>query len=318
MTTLFLRTWQEDEDLDRIERAARTAASLELPHLLLDVREAFYEDVVLPFVQAWREGLTPNPCVFCNPEFKFFQMASLAEELACDFIATGHYARLGREEGKTWLYRSSDRRQDQSYFLYRLPAHVLDMTLFPLGGKTKKEARQIASLAGDPSASARDSQDICFMAGGRLRDFLSRQGLEDERGDFVDRQGRVLGSHLGAWKFTVGQRRHLGQAFGRRMTVIGIDSQNNQVILGDEEEALMEVMKLDHCHFTHPLPPALDLDVQLRSQGMALPARLTLGPKEGEAQVSFKDPVRLSSPGQSAVFYHKDRLLGGGLVREMA
>lgn len=317
VTAVTLRTWQEDEDESRLEGAARSARLLGLPHLILDVRQAFLEEVVEPFVQGWRQGLTPNPCVFCNPDFKFQKMIHLADELGCHYIASGHYARVGWEDSGRWLYRASHRRQDQSYFLYRLPSWLLERLRFPLGGMSKEEARQIAGQGGDPVASARDSQDICFIPKGRLKDFLINQGLETKEGAFIDRQGQVIGRHSGAWQFTLGQRRHLGQAWGRRMTVLAIDANRNTVMVGDEAEAMMTEMSLVNCLLTNPLPSSMEVQVQLRSQGIPHPACLTFDPDQAEARVRFPEPVRMSSPGQSAVFYQGDRVLGGGLLDEM-
>ncbi|NLA82054.1 MAG: tRNA 2-thiouridine(34) synthase MnmA [Clostridiaceae bacterium] len=317
VTAVSLWTWQEEEDPERLERASQSAALLGLPHLILDVRDDFYQNVVGPFVAAWGQGLTPNPCVFCNPNFKFDKMAKLADELGCHYIATGHYARVGRHESDYWLYRASHRRQDQSYFLYRLPADLLERILFPLGGKSKDQARQIASRFGDPVAQARDSQDICFLAKGQLKPFLKKQGLKQEEGPFLNPQGQVVGHHSGAWQFTVGQRRHLGQALGQRMTVLAIDGHKNTVTLGDEDQAMMEAMTLTDCFWPHPPPTSLELELQLRSQGIPHPASVIVTDQGREAGVRFKQAVRFSSPGQSAVFYQGDRILGGGLVAEM-
>lgn len=319
LVAVTLRTWEEEEgDGARWERAARSAGLLGLTHRILDVRQAFFDQVVQPFVAAWRQGQTPNPCVLCNPEFKFRIMAELADELGCSYLATGHYARTEVDEAGNWLYRARHRSQDQSYFLYRLPPEILDRVLFPLADKSKEEARRIASSAGDPAAETGDSQDICFIGKGQLKQFLGRQGLEDKPGHFVNSQGELIGEHRGSWRYTVGQRRHLGQSFGRRMTVLALDGEKNLVVLGDEEEAFIQEMTLVDLFSPHPLPPSFPAGVQLRSQGKPLPAQIRIDREAARAWIHFESPVRLSSPGQSAVFYDQDRVLGGGIVEGMS
>ncbi len=314
-----LRTWEEEgEHVRGLEQATLSADLLGLRHIILDVRQAFYNQVVEPFVEAWRRGETPNPCVMCNPDFKFKTMEDLADQLECPYLATGHYARTETHEAGSWLHRARHRPQDQSYFLYRLPSRILDRVLFPLGEKSKEEARLLVSSAGDPTAVSRDSQDICFIGKGQLKQFLGRQGLEDKPGYFVNSRGEPIGEHRGSWRFTVGQRRHLGESFGRRMTVLALDHEKNTVLLGDEEEAFVQEMELAEVFSPHRLPPSFSAGVQLRSQGKPLPARVWVDQGQGGGRIRFECPVRLSSPGQSAVFYQGDRVLGGGLVTEMS
>ncbi|MFA5585083.1 MAG: tRNA 2-thiouridine(34) synthase MnmA [Saccharofermentanales bacterium] len=313
-----LWTWTESSDRSLIEQAGRSAALLGIPHEVVDVRQAFYQEVVVPFVQAWQEGLTPNPCVFCNPDFKFKVMARLADQLDCQYLATGHYARLADRGQGPALHRALHREQDQSYFLYRLTPALLDRTLFPVGSLTKAEVRQIAERYRDPAAGQRDSQDICFIGKNQLKGFLSRQGLKDQPGPFLDRAGQIIGQHQGSWHFTPGQRRRLGQAFGRRMTVLSVDRQKNTVTLGDEEDALIRQLELTDLVFPRLAASELDAQVQLRSQGTSLAARLAIEPDGLRAKVFLDQAVRLTAAGQSAVFYDDDEVLGGGLVASMS
>ncbi|NLB50945.1 MAG: tRNA 2-thiouridine(34) synthase MnmA [Clostridiaceae bacterium] len=315
VTAVTLWTWQEDmQDQSRLERARNSARRLGIPHRILDVRQAFYDRVITPFVDDWKQGLTPNPCVMCNPEFKFRTMKDLADELDCQYLATGHYARLSRTDAGSRLMRAAHHYQDQSYFLYRLPAALLDRLLFPVGTRSKDQVRQLAGQYGDPVADVRDSQDLCFIGKNQLKDFLFRQGVESGPGSFVDVSDQVIGQHSGSWQFTIGQRRHLGQSFGRRMTVLAIDHQRNRVTLGEEEEAFTQRMWLTDLVFPADPPDTMSCLVQLRSQGKPLEVSVTINRDRAEATLEFQEPARITSPGQSAVFYDGDLVLGGGIV----
>lgn len=312
VTALTFRTVSGDS----CERAAKIARTLEIEHIEIDAVDDFYRDVVRPFIESWRSGETPNPCVHCNRHFKFRRLAEAADRVGCDYIATGHYARLIGEPTHRYLHRAKDRRRDQSYFLYRLSRAILDRTLLPLGDYTKDEVRAIASSIDTELGQVQDSQDICFLGATKLNQFLSKHGLKDTPGYFVDKNGTVLGEHMGSWRYTEGQRRGLGISLGKRMTVVGKDSEKNLVILGDEQDAMIESLELYDVVSIDRIPSVFDATVQLRSQGKAFPAQVVLG--EGDsASVRFDVPVRLTSIGQSAVFYEDDRVLGGGIVRRM-
>lgn len=320
VTAVTLLTWQEEDHQSPsgAEEAQRSAELLGIPHRILDVRQSFYDQVVTPFVKAWKSGLTPNPCVMCNPGFKFSLLSDLADQLDIPYLATGHYARVAETEEGYSLYRARHRRHDQSYFLYRLGPEILQRLLFPAGSLSKEEVRRIAQELRDPVSQARGSQDICFIARNQLKGFLSRMGLEEQSGCFIDPAGQVIGQHRGSWQYTPGQRRRLGQSFGRRMTVLATDHRRNTVTLGQEEDALMTEARLVDLFLNHPRRGTFSAGVQLRSQGMAQDAAVTVGPGPAQASVRFAVPVRLASPGQSAVFYDGDRVLGGGLIAKMA
>ena len=319
VTAVTLWTWQENQaDRSRIERAERSSRILGIPHRVLDVRQAFYNEVVVPFVEAWKGGLTPNPCVMCNPGFKFALMSDLADQLDIHYLATGHYARVVESDQGHWLYRALHRSQDQSYFLYRLEPSLLGRILFPVGDLSKEDARRLARQFHDPVWETRDSQDICFVAKNQMKAFLGRRGLEEKRGSFIDTAGEPIGEHKGSWQFTPGQRRRLGQSFGRRMTVLATDHLHNTVTLGEESAALMEEALLTDLVLAGPQPDTFHAGVQLRSQGAPHDATVLKGPKHGEARIRFAEPVRITSPGQSAVFYDGDQVLGGGVVADIS
>lgn len=313
VTGLTFRTMSEGD----YKRAADVARTLSIEHLEVNAVDDFHRAVITPFVDAWRAGETPNPCVLCNHVFKFQRLLEAADRLGCDYIATGHYARLVGEWSRRDLLRAKERKRDQSYFLYRLPRTILDRTLFPLGDYTKEQARAIVSAIDAEMARVTDSQDICFLGETKLGHFLSAQGLEDIPGDFVDTHGAVLGKHRGSWHYSEGQRRGLGIALGRRVTVLRKDGNKNHVVLGDEEDAVMASLELRDVTSIDRLPSTFDASVQLRSQGKAFPAHVVRA-GDASATVRFESPVRLTSIGQSVVFYCGDRVLGGGIVCRMA
>lgn len=313
VTALTLQTVSDGDG----RYAADIAHALAIEHIEIDAVDDFHRDVMIPFVDSWRSGETPNPCVLCNRDFKFQRLAEIADRLGCDYIATGHYARLVGDLPHRYLLRAKERKRDQSYFLYRLPRSILDRTLLPLGNYTKDQVREIVSSFNVELGQKADSQDICFLGAMKLSRFLSEQGLEDLPGNFIDTRGTVLGEHRGSWHYSEGQRRGLGISLGERMTVLRKDSARNLVVLGDEKEAMMESLELRDVASIDQLPSAFDASVQLRSQGKTFPAHIVL---EGDtsASVHFESPVRLTSIGQSVVFYLEDRVLGGGIVRRMA
>jgi tRNA-specific 2-thiouridylase len=294
------------------EQAARSADALGLEHHVIDRREAFRTEVIEPFVAAWERGMTPNPCIACNPAIKFAALIELADRLGCEGVATGHYAKT--KAGR--LFRGSDRRRDQSYFLYRLPEATLQRLVLPLGDDTKEATRALVAAVDHPAAAKKDSQDICFLTGETLEAFLQSEGLPDRPGPFLDRAGRRLGTHRGYWRFTVGQRK-LGQGFGRPMIVRAIRPGENAVILTDADDADITTLDVDDL-VLHDPRDAMHADVQMRSQGRPLPATIEIAPDRTHARVTFDRPVRLTSPGQSAVFYEGAHVLGGGIVTDMA
>jgi len=365
-TVTFLMTGDAEQQMEQTAKASEIANKLGLPHHVLDLTQCFREYVLQPFLDAWRSGKTPNPCVMCNPRVKFKALMTLASELDCQGIATGHYARVGegswyesvvlndepvrrgiktiakiarrvdshsssktcndvavtraleksKDELPVFLYRAADPRRDQSYFMYRLTPDVLRHVIFPVGGLSKDEVRSIIAEEGLSVATEKDSQDLCFLDGKSLRTYLREQIGQEKYGPFIDLEGRVIGEHGGIWQFTVGQRRHLGESFGRRMTVVALDPERNAVILGDESDALMEALLLEDCYFPYEMPHKFDAAVKLRSQGISLPVHVEKK-CDNEVLVHFDVPVRLSSPGQSAVFYEDDRVLGGGVVSRL-
>jgi tRNA-specific 2-thiouridylase len=303
--------------IDAVDDARRVAARLGIPYYVPNFRQEFSHTVVDDFGREYLEGRTPNPCVRCNQWVRFDGLIQRADELGVDFVATGHYARVeydaGREEFA--LKKGADPAKDQSYVLHTLQQHHLRRVLLPLGGMTKAETRRLARDFGLPVAEKPDSQEICFVAGSNYRDFL-RQHLGDvERpGQIVDKSGRVLGQHRGVHEFTVGQRRGLGIATSTPRYVIELRPRENQVVVGDREDAAGVGLVCTNLSFTGSPPrEPFVAGVRIRYRAPERPGTVTVR-DDGTARVEFRQPVWGIAPGQLAVFYDGDRVVGGGTI----
>ncbi len=301
-----------------IDDARRVAQRLGVPHYTLNLEKPFRRFVVDAFVEEYARGRTPNPCLNCNTFIKFDAFLERALALRADYIATGHYARRIERDGAVELHRARDSAKDQSYVLYTLSPRALDRTLFPIGDLPKTEVRAIAARHGLAVADKPDSADICFVPGGDYREFVRRR-LPDRPGEFHDADGAVLGEHAGVQHFTVGQRRGLGLATGEPRFVTAIDPAANVVRLGSREELRVDALALSDPHWLTVGPPVdRPLVVQVRAHGDPVPARLGAdsGSDGGAAglRVDLDAPLYGVAPGQAAVLYDGDRVLGGGTV----
>ena len=292
------------------ERAAASAKALGIPHRILDLRADFEEAVIRPFAAAYRAGKTPNPCIFCNAAIKFGAFYEYAMREGFDRIATGHYARI---EG-TLLKKAADPQKDQSYVLYRLRESILARTLLPLGGITKAEARSIAEEAGLASARAEESQDICFVPDGdyaALVEYLS--GVPAAEGSYIDSEGHVLGKHRGIIHYTLGQHKGLGIALGRVRYVTHIDPIENTVTLGDEADLYTTEATLTDLHFIGT-PPSAPHRAAVKLRYRQREVACTVYPEGDTARLVLDTAQRAPTPGQSAVLYDGDTVLGGGYI----
>lgn len=306
---------------DRVAaEAARVAAFLGLSHHVLEVGEFFERRVLTPFCTAYLEGRTPNPCIACNRDLKYGALFRQAVEWGADYFATGHYARVRfePEPGRYVLLRARDPRKDQSYVLFYLDQERLSRLLLPLGELTKEMVRQKAQTAGIPFTAA-ESQEICFVPGDDYRTFIRRRcGQAVAEGPFVDRQGNVLGRHRGIPFYTIGQRRGLGLALGRPVFVLGFNRERNAVIVGPEEELWHTALLAVDVHYILPQPAGgTPIEAQIRYRAKAAPARLYPQPPDA-ARVIFEKPQRAITPGQAAVFYQGERVVGGGIISSAA
>lgn len=305
--------------IDSIHDARATAVKFGFPHYVLDLRDSFEKKVINNFVEEYLAGRTPNPCVMCNKYIKWEDLLSRADQLGCKYIATGHYANVLEADGRWYLRRGADQEKDQTYVLWSLPQESLCRTIFPLGGLTKPEVREIARANGmDDIAKKSESFDICFIPDNDYRGFLKRRipGLEEKLkgGDFVTREGKVLGKHEGYPFYTVGQRKGLVVAVGHPLYVNKLEPETNRVVLGPREDLdqttlkaeQLNLMKYDNISGMH------DLRVLIRYHDKG--ALADVEACEGGLMVRFKKPVQGVTPGQSVVFYEGDDLLGGGII----
>jgi len=297
-----------------LQRARQTALWLGLPHTFVDREADFAEHIVNPFVDAYVSGETPNPCVDCNPR-RLAALVEFADELGCERVATGHYARLVWRGGAPFVARGADAGKDQSYMLWAVPAEVLARLEFPLGDGTKPGTRAAAAVAGLPVAVEPESQEVCFAADGYQK-FLAERGVPSADGAIVDRAGCEVGRHLGQWRFTVGQRRGLGVSSDQPLFVLERRAAANEIVVGPREALAASEVTLRGL-VDRGLGRGAGGDglmVQLRYRSAAVPvAALTHGPGRSAA-LRLAEPFEAVAPGQSAVFYRDDVVMGGGIV----
>lgn len=291
---------------------------LGIPHQILDCREPFRSHVIANFQACYEQGLTPNPCIYCNKTMKFGLMLEKALEQGYDYVATGHYANIRRDpdSGRYELRRAGDRAKDQTYFLYSLTQDQLSHTLFPLGDLSKPQIREIAEGRGLATAHKHDSQDICFIPDGDYVSFLKRYtGKDYPEGDYLNMEGQVIGRHRGAICYTLGQRRGLGIALGEPAYVCGKDMEKNTVTLGPNEALMGKgLMARD---FNWIRPPQGDAPIpctaKIRHTQFDQPATAYPLP-DGRCRVIFEKPQRAICPGQAAVLYDRELVIGGGTI----
>jgi len=291
--------------------AAAVCGRLGIPHYVVDLNETFEKRVVAPFVEGYRNARTPNPCVECNRHLKFHTLADLAGAWGASAVATGHYARVEAAGGEFRLLKAADGAKDQTYFLYMLGQPELSRALFPLGGLTKPEVRRRARALGLDTAEKPESFEVCFVRGD-YRDFLAGRGVKGAPGDIRDTSGALVGRHQGLERYTPGQRGGLGVALGRPVYVAAIEPESNTLVVGSREEAQASEVRVAGVCWTRQ--PAFGRPVEVKVRHRSRPAAAVLEP-EGEAvRVRFTEPQFAPAPGQSAVFYEGDEVLGGGIL----
>lgn len=306
--------------VDAVLSARRVASQLGIEHVLIDCRREFQERVLRPAWEAYARGLTPSPCILCNEHIKFGLLADKAQRLGAPVVATGHYARIDRgASGRPHLCRGRDAKKDQAYFLFSLKRAQLDRLCLPLGELDKAEVRAIAAELGLPTAERRESQDACLSTSpdGFAESLRLRFEADPTTGPILDEAGHVLGHHAGLHRFTIGQRRALGISLGHRAFVRELRASDGAVVLTGDERALWSSQMRVRCAHAD-LPEALPLrcEVQIRSRHTAAPALvepLASGPTP-LVQVTFDAPQRAITPGQAAVFFQGDRVVGGGWI----
>ena len=290
---------------------------LGIPYHIFHYETEFQEKVIEPFVQAYERCETPNPCIDCNRCMKFAALFDKAVALGCRKIVTGHYARIEERDGHFYLKKAVDPAKDQSYVLYQLTEEQLTRIAFPLGEYTKEQVRRIAEEQGFRNAEKKESQDICFVPDGDYAGMICRYRNHDyPEGDIVDSAGNVLGRHRGLIHYTIGQRRGLGVPADRRIYVTRLDPEKNQVVLSDEADLFHKEVRLRDFHWITGEIPGSEIrcKAKIRYRHREQPATLIPGPEGGTATLIFDEPQRAATPGQSAVFYDGEYVLGGGII----
>lgn len=329
---MMLRLWSETgrEGSNRcctpnsMALARRVAAMLDIPFYVVDAKELFYSTVVQSFLDGYAQGLTPNPCLICNRQIKWDFLLNHALALGADYLATGHYAKkLDTEDGRWQLLRSTDRLKDQSYVLHVLTQEKLAKALFPVGEYPKPEIRKLAGTIGMPTATRSDSQDLCFLAGEDYREFLRRNAPEIGRpGPILTRDGKTLGEHQGLAYYTIGQRKGLGVASRVPLYVLVKDAATNTLIVGIEEELGSRELIAKDVNWISGEAPKEPFRAEVKTRYTAREAWAEITPLDGNQlgetfcshRVLFDAPQRDITPGQAAVFYDGDLVLGGGMI----
>jgi len=309
-----------DCDETGADDARQTAEKLGIPHYVLDFTGDFGREVIRPFIESYEQGLTPNPCVTCNRHIKFGRLFSRAGELGCELLATGHYAQTEKSGSRCLLKKAADPKKDQSYVLYTLDQEKLARICFPLGSLTKSEVREFAEGRGFVNAHREESQDICFVPDGDYGAFMeARTGKHYPPGDILDMSGKVIGRHRGLVRYTLGQRRGLGVAANQPVYVSAKDTARNTVTLGPESSLYSKTLRAGSINLIacETMEKPMRVKVKTRYLQTEKPAwAVQTGPDE--IRVEFDEGQRAVTPGQSAVLYDGDIVVGGGIIRSIA
>lgn len=305
--------------VDSLFEAKRMAQDLGFEHHILDIRQEFKDTVITNFIDEYLCGRTPNPCVVCNSTIKWGKIIETADELGCQYVSTGHYARIGHQNGRWYLRKGADESKDQTYFLWTLTQENLARTIFPLGELTKPEVRRIALEHGYEKLSKKvESQEICFIPENDYRAFLAEhvENYTEKygQGDFTDTQGNKLGTHKGYPNYTIGQRKGLGIALGQPMFVVAIHPENNIVVLGTKDELQGKTFyagKINLMKYA-TIPEGLEVTAKIRYRNQG--GKASLYPEGDRIRVVFHEEMDSITPGQSAVFYENEDMVGGGII----
>lgn len=324
---ITLKLWPQDcvnraEDKCCGPQAVTDARSvchkLDIPYYLIDEAADFQKHVIQYFADEYKAGRTPNPCVMCNQNLKFGRLIDRANQLGADFIATGHFARVEKnaDTGRYLLKRGRDLRKDQSYFLFSLRQDQLARTIFPLGEKTKSDTREVARHCNLKTADKEESMEICFVPDNNYGGFLQSANLvQKHRGEITDLYGNVMGHHDGIEFYTIGQRRGLGITTPKPVYVVELDAEKNRVVVGDESALDRDEFKADRCNW-HPfekLEGPIEVMAKIRYNHPGMTATVSPG-ENGTVKVKLHTPQRAITPGQAAVFYQDDLVVGGGWI----
>ncbi|MDO4534810.1 MAG: tRNA 2-thiouridine(34) synthase MnmA [Clostridium perfringens] len=324
-----MQIWQEDKEyeereggccsLSAVDDARRVANKIGIPFYVLNFRDSFKRNVIDYFVDEYIKGRTPNPCIACNKYLKFDELLKKAQGIGADYIATGHYAKIEEHNGRYILVKSDDDKKDQTYALYNMTQEQLAHTLMPCGEYTKDRIREIAKEIGLDVHNKKDSEEICFIPDNNHGRYISEAMPEKVReGNFVDKEGNILGKHKGIVYYTIGQRKGLGLAMGRPVFVTDINPLTNEVVIGSEDDIFKTDLVCKDINFItfDSLDKPMELKAKIRYS--ARPAEAIISPLEnGRVKVSFKEKQRAITKGQSVVFYLDDLVVGGGVIEKI-
>ena len=336
-----MRLWSDNEEISEstISSAAEICKILNIKHHVLDYRDDFKNEIVEYFLNEYKNGRTPNPCILCNRRIKFGRFYDYAMSKGFDFISTGHYARIAEKNGQWAVLTSKHIQKDQSYVLYNLKQDMLSHILLPLGDLSKNDVRKVTAEFNLPSAESPESQEICFITNDDYIDFLNKFGaFKSEPGNFVDLSGNILGRHSGITHYTIGQRKGLGTAFGEPRYVVSINSVDNTITLGGNDDTYSsavvcsdfsfindDYLKYASFHLSNSCSYPGDgfssgdeqSAVQAKIRYKSSPADAYISINNGKLRVDFKKPQRAATPGQSVVLYSGEELLGGGVIESV-
>lgn len=301
-----------------VRDAKRVAQKLEIPHFVFNLKKEFQDEVINYFVDEYSRGRTPNPCVMCNKEIKFAALHKKALEIGCDYIASGHYAKIEKENGRYILKKGLDENKDQSYMLYVLNQEQLSQTLFPLSEYTKEQIRVKAKALGFEIHNKAESQEICFVPDDDYVRFLDKNYPEiSKEGPILDKKGNQVGTHTGLAHYTIGQRRGLGISMGYPIYVTELDYKNNAVIVGKDGAVFSEGLIAEELNFIpfEDIDGRMEVEAQIRYNSFPVKAYIEKI-NSTELKVEFENPQRAITPGQSVVFYLGDLVLGGGIIKK--
>ncbi|HYQ58016.1 MAG TPA: tRNA 2-thiouridine(34) synthase MnmA [Draconibacterium sp.] len=313
----FLFSGTDDQNHNFLKDAIDLADCLKIRHVTVDLRKEFEAYVIQYFIDEYLKGRTPFPCAYCNPNLKFKYLNEYAIAMNCDSIATGHYVKTGHYIGRKYLFQGEDPEKDQSFFLWGLSREIIDKLIFPLGNYRKTEIRNVAFKKGFLSLSEkRDSLGICFIEGNDYRQFLKKRGIKSQPGNFVDQNGNVLGEHKGIFNYTIGQRRGLGLDLNFPLFVAEFRLDDNEIVLAKYDNLYRSNLCLENYYI-------IDNDVVNRNYELVVKVRYRLQEtrcnlhilNDTVAEVELLEPEAMIAPGQTAVFYHNDRLVGGGFIK---
>lgn len=303
--------------LDDVEDARSVAYKLGMPFYVFNFTDAFRDTVIRKFIESYENGITPNPCIDCNRYMKFDKLYERAKTLGCDYIVTGHYARIEEENGKFVLKKALDETKDQSYVLYSMTQDQLVHTMFPIGSMQKTEVRAIAEESGFVNADKPDSQDICFVPNGDYASVIELQtGKESAEGNFVDKQGNNLGRHKGVIHYTIGQRKGLGVSSTEPLYVCNICPKDGNVVLGSNDDLFSREADVSDFNWISGEVPGSEFRCKAKIRYRQPEQWVTVIPTGADTvHIVFDEPQRAITPGQAAVFYDGDTVLGGGTIK---